>query len=99
MFSGRNGVQTTRTLAWPAGGCGSRAVSIESAILRDACVARGDAVRKVFSSIAPAQNAQNFFFGNVNWGGANWDWLFIAASTSMFRIQLKVSGNRLPYMR
>src|SRR6478672_1210053 len=37
--------------------------------------------------------------GNVNWGGANWDWLFIAASTSMFRIQLKVSGNRLPYMR
>jgi gluconolactonase len=37
--------------------------------------------------------------GNVNWGGPNWDQLFIPATTSMYRIQCKVSGNRLPYMR
>ena len=37
--------------------------------------------------------------GNVNWGGPDWNWLFIPASTSMYRVQTKVSGNRLPYMR
>ena len=37
--------------------------------------------------------------GNLNWGGADWNWLFIPASTSMYRVQTKVSGNRLPYMR
>jgi gluconolactonase len=37
--------------------------------------------------------------GNLNWGGPDWNWLFIPASTSMYRIQCKVSGNRLPYMR
>lgn len=37
--------------------------------------------------------------GNLNWGGPDWNWLFIAASTSMYRVQTKVSGNRLPYMR
>ena len=37
--------------------------------------------------------------GNLNWGGPNWDWLFIPASTSLYRVQCKVSGNRLPYMR
>jgi gluconolactonase len=41
--------------------------------------------------------------GNLNWarppGGPNWNWLFIAASTSLYRIECKVSGNRLPYMR
>lgn len=37
--------------------------------------------------------------GNVNWGGPNWNWLFIPASTSMYRIQCRVSGNPLPYMR
>src|ERR687897_983925 len=37
--------------------------------------------------------------GNVNWGGPARNWLFIPASTSMFRVQTKVSGNRLPYMR
>jgi gluconolactonase len=37
--------------------------------------------------------------GNMNWGGPDWSWLFIPASTSMYRIQCKVSGNRLPYMR
>jgi gluconolactonase len=37
--------------------------------------------------------------GNINWGGPDWSWLFIPASTSMYRVQTKVSGNRLPYMR
>jgi gluconolactonase len=37
--------------------------------------------------------------GNLNWGGPNWDWLFIPASTSVYRVQCRVSGNRLSYMR
>jgi gluconolactonase len=37
--------------------------------------------------------------GNINWGGSSWNELFIPATTSMYRIQCKVSGNRLPYMR
>jgi gluconolactonase len=37
--------------------------------------------------------------GNINWGGPDWSWLFIPASTSMYRVQTKVSGNRLHYMR
>ena len=37
--------------------------------------------------------------GNINWGGPDWTWLFIAASTSMYRIKCSVSGNPLPYMR
>jgi gluconolactonase len=37
--------------------------------------------------------------GNLNWGGPDWSWLFIPASTSMYRVKTKVSGNRLHYMR
>ena len=37
--------------------------------------------------------------GNINWGGPDWKQLFIPATSSMYRIQCKVSGNRLPYMR
>jgi gluconolactonase len=37
--------------------------------------------------------------GNINWGGPDWTWLFIAASTSMYRVKCNVSGNPLPYMR
>jgi gluconolactonase len=37
--------------------------------------------------------------GNVNWGGPNWSQLFIPATSSVYRIECKVSGNRLPYMR
>lgn len=36
--------------------------------------------------------------GNLNWGGDDWKTLFICASTSLYKIDLKVSGNRLPYM-
>jgi gluconolactonase len=37
--------------------------------------------------------------GNLNWGGPDWNWLFIPATSSVYRITCKVSGNRLPYMR
>jgi gluconolactonase len=40
--------------------------------------------------------------GNLNWArppGSNWNQLVIAATSSVYRIQCKVSGNRLPYMR
>jgi gluconolactonase len=36
--------------------------------------------------------------GNVNWGGEGWRTLYIPASTSIYRITLKVGGNRLGYM-
>jgi gluconolactonase len=37
--------------------------------------------------------------GNINWGGPDWRSLFIPATSSVYRIGCKVSGNRLPYMR
>ena len=36
--------------------------------------------------------------GNLNWGGDGWKTLFICASTSLYKIDLTVGGNRLPYM-
>ncbi|MBI07627.1 MAG: gluconolactonase [Rhodospirillaceae bacterium] len=35
---------------------------------------------------------------NLNWGGANWDELYCTCSTSVYRLKMKVSGNRLSYM-
>lgn len=37
--------------------------------------------------------------GNLNWGGPNWDWLYVPSSTSVYRFQCKVGGNRVAYMR
>jgi gluconolactonase len=37
--------------------------------------------------------------GNLNWGGPDWSSLFIPATSSVYRIECKVSGNRLSYMR
>jgi gluconolactonase len=37
--------------------------------------------------------------GNLNWGGDGWNELYIPASTSVYRIRMKVAGNRLGYMR
>jgi gluconolactonase len=37
--------------------------------------------------------------GNLNWGGADWTSLYIAASTSIYRLQMKVAGSRASYMR
>ena len=37
--------------------------------------------------------------GNLTWGGPNWSDMYMPSSTSLYRIRLRVSGNRLPYMR
>jgi gluconolactonase len=37
--------------------------------------------------------------GNLNWGGDDWQTLYIPASTSVYRVRTKVAGNRLGYMR
>jgi gluconolactonase len=36
--------------------------------------------------------------GNVNWGDQDWKSLYIAASTSIYRVRMQVAGNRLGYM-
>jgi gluconolactonase len=36
--------------------------------------------------------------GNINWGGDDWRTLYMPASSSIYRVQLKVGGNRLGYM-
>jgi gluconolactonase len=36
--------------------------------------------------------------GNVNWGDDDWTTLYIPASTSVYRVRMKVAGNRLGYM-
>ena len=35
---------------------------------------------------------------NLNWGGAGWNELYCTCSTSVYRVALKVAGNRLGYM-
>ncbi len=35
---------------------------------------------------------------NLNWGGDNWDELYCTCTTSVYRVKMKVSGNRLSYM-
>jgi gluconolactonase len=36
--------------------------------------------------------------GNLNWGGDDWNELYIPSTTSVYRVRMKVSGNRLSYM-
>jgi gluconolactonase len=36
--------------------------------------------------------------GNLNWGGDDWSDLYMPSTTSLYRIRMKVSGNRLSYM-
>jgi gluconolactonase len=36
--------------------------------------------------------------GNLNWGDDDWRSLYIAASASVYRVRMKVAGNRLGYM-
>jgi gluconolactonase len=36
--------------------------------------------------------------GNLNWGGDGWKELYMPSSTSLYRIRMNVSGNRLCYM-
>ena len=37
--------------------------------------------------------------GNLNWGGPDWNVLYVPSSSSVYRFPCKVSGNRLAYMR
>jgi gluconolactonase len=37
--------------------------------------------------------------GNINWGDDDWRSMYIPASTSVYRVRMKVAGNRLGYMR
>jgi len=37
--------------------------------------------------------------GNLAWGGPDWRWLFLPASTSLYRLRTKVGPRREPYMR
>ena len=37
--------------------------------------------------------------GNLNWGDDDWRTLYVAASSSIYRVRMNVSGNRLGYMR
>jgi gluconolactonase len=37
--------------------------------------------------------------GNLTWGGPDWKWLFVPASTSLYRVATKVGPRREPYMR
>ncbi|WP_081737017.1 SMP-30/gluconolactonase/LRE family protein [Arthrobacter sp. MA-N2] len=36
---------------------------------------------------------------NMNWGGPDWKTLYITASTSIYRLRMRVGGNLLGYMR
>jgi gluconolactonase len=37
--------------------------------------------------------------GNLNWGGPDWKTLYVAASTSVYRIQMRVAGSPSSYMK
>jgi gluconolactonase len=36
---------------------------------------------------------------NLNWGGPDWRWLFVTATTSVYRLETEVAGSRASYMR
>jgi gluconolactonase len=36
--------------------------------------------------------------GNITFGGPDWSWLFVPATTSLYRVKTKVAGRREPYM-
>ena len=35
---------------------------------------------------------------NMNWGDSDWRTLYVTASRSIYRVRMKVAGNRVPYM-
>lgn len=37
--------------------------------------------------------------GNLNWGGNDWNDLYCCCTTSVYRVRMKASGNRLSYMK
>jgi gluconolactonase len=36
--------------------------------------------------------------GNLHWGGPDWNWFFVPASSSLYRFETKVAGRREPFM-
>jgi gluconolactonase len=36
---------------------------------------------------------------NLHWGGADWSWMYVAATTSIYRLRARVSGRLEPFMR
>jgi gluconolactonase len=36
--------------------------------------------------------------GNLHWGGPDWSWLFVPATTSLYRVATKTRGRREPFM-
>jgi gluconolactonase len=36
--------------------------------------------------------------GNLHWGGPDWNWMFVCASTGLYRFRTKVSARREPFM-
>jgi gluconolactonase len=36
--------------------------------------------------------------GNLHWGGPDWSWLFVPASSSVYRVKTKTRGRREPFM-
>jgi len=36
--------------------------------------------------------------GNLHWGGPDWNWMFVCASTGLYRFQTKTSARREPFM-
>jgi gluconolactonase len=36
--------------------------------------------------------------GNLHWGGPDWKWMFVCASTGLYRFETKVAGRREPFM-
>jgi gluconolactonase len=36
--------------------------------------------------------------GNLHWGGPDWSWLFVPATTSVYRVRTKTHGRREPFM-
>jgi gluconolactonase len=37
--------------------------------------------------------------GNLHWGGPDWSWMFVPASSSLYRVKTKVAGRSEPFMR
>lgn len=36
---------------------------------------------------------------NLHWGGPDWNWMYVTATTSLYRFRTRVSGRREPFMR
>ncbi len=37
--------------------------------------------------------------GNLHWGGPDWSWLFVAATSGVYRLRTKTAGSREPFMQ